>query len=203
MHAVLAFVKSTLLGGLLFLLPLGIVVVVATRLFALARHVGDALHVALFPGAPSDLVPLVFAAGVLVALAFLAGMLARSAVGARLFAWLDGRVLGHVPAYALVRRTVSDLAGGLEGLSDDVRVVLVRLDDASQVGFLMERRADGTCVVFLPDAPSALAGTVMVVAGERLTDTDLAPIAVVQGMRRLGAGLLPAACGPATTGEPP
>lgn len=191
MRALLVFVRSTLIGGILFLLPVGIVLVVFAKLLAGARRVGDALHARLFPGAPSDVLPLVFAFLALVALAFTAGMLARSRLGARAFAWLEGTILAHVPAYALVRQTVADMTGGTLRLTAgaDTAVVLVRFDDVAQVGFLMERRPDGSAVVFLPDAPSALAGAVVIVAGERLTETGLAPAAVVQGMRRLGAGL--------------
>lgn len=192
MRALLAFAKSTLIGGMLFLLPVGIVLVVLAKLLAAARRVGDALHARLFPGAPSDVLPLVFAFVVLVALAFAAGVLARSRAGSRAFAWLEGKVLARVPVYALLRQTVADMAGGSLHLTAeaDTRVVLVRFDDVAQLGFLMERRPDGGAVVFLPDAPSALSGSVVVVADDRLTETGLAPAAVVQGMRRLGAGLL-------------
>lgn len=203
MRALLAFAKSTLIGGILFLLPVGIVLVVFAKLLAAARRIGDALHARLFPGAASDVLPLVFAFLALVALAFAAGMLARSRAGSRAFAWLERTILAHVPAYAVVRQTAADITGGSLRLTAgaDTRVVLVRFDDVAQLGFLMERRPDGGAVVFLPDAPSALSGSVVIVAGDRVTETDLVPAAVVQGMRRLGAGLLDGIGREAVTGS--
>ena len=69
--------KSTLIGGFLFLLPVGIIVIVLAKLVAYARRAGDALHERLFPGAAGDLLP------TLLALAFAAGTLARTRLGLR------------------------------------------------------------------------------------------------------------------------
>jgi uncharacterized membrane protein len=134
--------------------------------------------------------PLLFAVLILLALAFAAGVVARTALGGRVFAWLERTILVNIPLYAVFRQTVSDMAGGSESLAADAdtAVVLVRLDDQSQLGFLVGRRDDGTGVVYFPSAPSALSGTVALIAPERIEETELTPAELVQGMRRLGTG---------------
>jgi uncharacterized membrane protein len=191
MASVFGFLKSTLIGGIVFLLPIGIVLIVLGKLVSYARRIGDALHARLFPGAASDLGPLVFALAVLLVVAFAAGALARTGFGLRLFAWLERTVLANLPAYTVIRQAVADLTGGSVQLTagEGAKVVLVRLDDMSVLGFLIERRADGSGVVYLPGAPSALSGSVALIAGDRIGETELKPAEVVQGMRRLGAGL--------------
>jgi uncharacterized membrane protein len=173
-----------------FLLPFGIIVLVLGKLFAIARRMGDALHARVFPGQAGDLLPLVFAVLILLALAFAAGVVARTALGGRIFAWLERTILVNIPLYAVFRQTVSDMAGGSESLAADAdtAVVLVRLDDQSQLGFLVGRRDDGSGVVYFPSAPSALSGTVALIAPERIEETRLTPAELVQGMRRLGTG---------------
>jgi uncharacterized membrane protein len=191
MRATLGFVKSTLIGGIVFLLPIGIVVIVLGKLLGYSRRIGDAAHARLFPGADSDFVPMLIAACVLVATAFAAGAFARTRLGLRIFSWLEGLILARVPAYTILRQTIGDMAGGAEHLSgaSAASVVHVRFDDYSALGFLIERRPDDTAIVFLPGAPSALTGTVVQVDADRLIDTALSPADVVQGMRRLGAGV--------------
>jgi uncharacterized membrane protein len=191
MRSLFGFVKSTLLGGFLFLLPIGIVVIVLARLVAYAGRAGDAIDARLFPGASGDLLPLVFALVLLLLAAFAAGSLARTAFGRRMFAWLEAAILANLPAYMVVRQTVADMTGGSVALTGGAgtEVVLVRLDDMSVLGFLIERLANGDGIVYLPGAPSALSGSVARVEGARISATALKPAEVVQGMRRLGAGL--------------
>jgi uncharacterized membrane protein len=184
------FLKSTLIGGVVFLLPFGILLLVLGKLFAIAHRIGDELHTRFFPGQTSDALPLLFAVLILLALAFAAGVVARTALGGRIFGWLERTILVNIPLYAVFRQTVSDMAGGSDSLAADAdtEVVLVRLDDQSQLGFLVGRREDGTGVVYVPSAPSALSGTVVLVAPERIQETSLTPAELVQGMRRLGTG---------------
>ena len=191
MRSLFGIVRSTLIGGFLFLLPVGILLIVLVKLVAYARRAGDAIHARLFPAAAGDLLPTLIAILLLLALAFAAGVLARTRLGLRVFSSLEGTILARIPAYVLVRQTVADLSGGSVLLTAEAgtEVVTVRLDDMTVLGFLVERRADGSAMVFLPGAPTALSGSVALVDGERIGPTDLKPTDVVQGMRRLGAGL--------------
>jgi uncharacterized membrane protein len=191
MNAWLGLLKSTVIGGVVFLLPIGIIAIVLGKLLSYARRIGDVLHAQLFPRAESDLVPMLIALLLLVGLAFVAGAVARTRFGLRVFAWLERAVLANFPAYTVLRQTVSDVAGGSLQITDaaEAKVVLVRFDDVSVLGFLVDRRADGSGIVYMPGAPSALSGSVALVAADRITETQLKPTDVVQGMRRLGAGL--------------
>ncbi|HUG62080.1 MAG TPA: DUF502 domain-containing protein, partial [Methylomirabilota bacterium] len=128
---------------------------------------------------------------VLIAIAFAAGVFARTALGGRTFAKLEGAVLARVPVYTVFRQTIGDMAGSsaLMSSGEATKVVLVRLDDMTVIGFQIERRADGLTVVFLPGAPSALSGSVALVDHDRVTPIDLTPTDIMDRMRRLGSGL--------------
>ncbi len=190
MKSLAGFLKSTLIGGLVFLLPIGIVLIVLGKLYGLARRIGNALHDHFFPTANSDLLPLAIALLVLVAIAFAAGALARTRFGARIFTRLETTILANFPAYTMLRQTVADISGGSAALTGPERiVVLVRFDDSTALGFLVDRRPDGTAVVYLPGAPSALSGSVVLVESARIEETAIKATEVMQGMRRLGAGL--------------
>lgn len=191
MRAALSAVKSILIGGIVFLLPVGVVIVVFGKLLQLANRIGQAIHDAAFPSYEGNLVPLLIAILVLVAIAFAAGAFARTGLGRRIFQSLETTVLNNLPVYPVVKQTLDDMAGGSSQLSEagQKKVVQVRLDDMTVLGFLIDRREDGSAVVFLPGAPSALSGSVALVAAERIVETDLTLAQVVQGMRRLGAGL--------------
>lgn len=191
MRAAIAFLRATLIGGVMFLLPVGVVIVVAGKLFAISRSASEALHDSLFPQAASRIVPFLLAVLVLVAIAFVAGLFARTAAGRRVFVTLEDSILSRLPVYTLLRQTFADMAGGAAQLAGDraVTVVLVRFDDHRAPGFLVDRTPSGECVVFLPGAPSAFTGQVVLVAPDRVEETTLSPQAVLGAMRRLGAGV--------------
>lgn len=190
MRNLIAFVRATVIGGIVFLLPFGVILIVAGKLYAIARSVGDKAHHLVFPGTSSDAGAFFFAILALVAIAFLAGILARSQLGRRVFGWFEEKLLSQVPPYTIVRQMLADMSGSSSSLvgRGETDVVQCVFDDYTALGFVIERRTD-EAIVFLPGAPSALSGSVALVKAERLVATHLTPKDVMVAMRRLGAGL--------------
>ncbi|WP_246195333.1 DUF502 domain-containing protein [Paracoccus litorisediminis] len=189
-HSLAIFVRATIIGGLVFLLPFGIVLLVIGRLYAAARPIGQKLHELVFPNSISNLWPLVFSVVVLIAIAFLAGIFAKSGLGRRTFEWLESALLSRMPPYTILRQMIEDYVDGDRNLatSKAVAVVMVHFDDYSCPAFLVERRED-KAVLFIPGAPSATSGSVAFVNWERVEESNLTPFEVMQSMRRLGRGL--------------
>lgn len=192
MPGIVNFLKTTTIGGLLFLLPIGIMLLALAEVFELAEAVADQAKAVLFPDAETVVLPLMIATLLLIAVAFVAGLVARTSLGTGFLQGLEKRLASHLPFYPVIRQMLGDMVGGAERLAGagDVVVVRVRLDDRTQFGFRLGRLADGQTAVFLPAAPSAFTGSVVLVASDRITETALKPGEVVDGMRRLGAGLL-------------
>ena len=189
----LHFLRATLVGGVLFLLPLGVVLVVFDRLVALVAPVAQTLHDTLFPQARTDAGALTVSLALLALIAFSAGLVARSGWGRAVFQKLEDRLLLRVPVYALLRDTLQSIAGSADQIAQSRNggVVLVRLDDQILIGIVKERLSNGTSVVFLPGAPSALSGTIALVDDDRLAPTEMTVADVFARMRALGTGLAP------------
>lgn len=156
MRAFFSLLRATLAGGILFLLPVGIVLVVFGKLLAIAQRAGQVVHDRLFPGYESNALALALAIGVLVLIALLAGLFARTRLGRRLFVWLEEAVLARLPIYTILRQMLADMAGSAERLAGraEVRVVMVRLDDMTQLGFVVDDLPGEGVIVHLPGAPA-------------------------------------------------
>ncbi len=186
------FVGTTVVGGLLFLLPLGLAILVLEKLVSAVAPIARTIHDRLFPQAQSNAGALLLSLLLLLAVAFVAGVLARSGSGRAIFARMESGLLMRMPAYSLLRETVHGFAGRAAEIAEaesDV-VVLVRLDDQTLVGIVKERLGDGRSVVFLPGAPSGFSGTVAVLDDARLEATEMRASDLLNRMRRLGAGLV-------------
>jgi len=184
--------RATLIGGILFLLPVGIVIVVLGKLVNSASVVGRKVHETVMPGLDADATAFAVAVLFLFLIALAAGLFARTRAGLRTFTLMERLLLTRLPFYSVFRHAIGDFAEGADSLigTGETRVVLVRLDDMQVIGFVVDTREDGSCIVYLPGAPSALSGSVALIEPDRIMETSIKPTEVISGMRRLGQGLV-------------
>ncbi len=85
-----------------------------------------------------------------------------------------------------MKRLGSDLVG-VEG-DGDHQVVLARIEEAWQTGFLMETLENGYHAVFVPDAPRPWSGSVYLMTEDRFKRLGVSLPAALKCVRRLGHG---------------
>jgi len=189
MRRVLDFVKTMMIGGLLFLFPLAIVTAIVGKAFSLMLRLTRPLDDLLPVDSVADVA--VIDAVAFVALlvgCFVAGLVAQSGLGKRVYQAADANLAAVVPYYGALKARLGDAVGD-EERERALRPVLVRFDDLSQVAFEVERLRDGRVVVFLPGAPDVWSGAAAVVEGERVTPLDLDTFQVARMLKGLGRGL--------------
>jgi uncharacterized membrane protein len=183
----LKLIRTTIIGGIIFLIPVAIFVAVIGQGLKIAGGVAKPVAAAL----PVDMiggvaVAHVLAIALLLLICFVAGLLARLALARRAVGALEANVLSRVPAYALLKAKTQSMlsADDIEGMS----VVVVRFDDSWQIGFEIERIECGKVALFLPGSPDPWSGAVCVAEEDRVTPLDLPVAAVARMVRRLGRG---------------
>ncbi len=183
----LKLIRTTIIGGIIFLVPIAIFVAVIGKGLeitgAIAKPIAHVLPVNLIGG-------LAVAQGLaillLVLICFLAGLLARAAIARRVVDGLEVNVLSRVPAYALLKTKTQSMLSpeDVEGMSPAV----VRFDNSWQIGFEIERIAGGKVTLFLPGSPDPWSGSFCMVDEDRVTPLDLSVPAVAAMAKRLGKG---------------
>ncbi len=180
-------IKTTILGGLVFLIPLIIVIVLVTKIFEVMGKLA-----APFSGLiPVDSIGGIATANIVTVLAilvvcFVAGLVATSAFGRKIYQSLDEKLLMLWPRYAFIKSAT-------EGMSPDeiqktLQPVRVNLDDQSQIAFEVERNDNGLVTVFVPGSPDPWSGTVVHVTEDRIEKLDANFNAVVKSLRKAGRG---------------
>jgi uncharacterized membrane protein len=89
--------------------------------------------------------------------------------------------------YSLMKNIGESLAG--IDAENGRKTVLAQLDHSWQLGFLMDELPDGRQVVFVPDVPNAMTGTLHMLPPERIEIVDLSIHAALDVLGRLGVGL--------------
>jgi uncharacterized membrane protein len=187
MKRLLQFLRTTLVGGLLFLVPIVVLVIALGKALAVVHKIVDPLAEHLLVHSIIGLrTPMLLALGVIVAFCFLAGFFARTVLAQKLVRRLESSLLSNVPGYQLLKGMGESMLGVEK--QGAYPVVLVRFDDAWQIGFQVEVLESGLVAVFIPDAPNPQSGSVHLLTTDRITPANIPPATALKCLQRLGAG---------------
>ncbi|MEM1351823.1 MAG: hypothetical protein AAGF27_05740 [Pseudomonadota bacterium] len=183
--------KRTILGGVLFLAPIAILAVLLGKAFHISRTVAEPIDAIVPIETVAGVASVNLIAIILIAvLCYIAGFLAQRAFIGRRMERLDGLLIDVIPTYAVFKGVVGS-ASSDEALSTLLTPVMVRFDDYEQMAFEIEAD-EKRSVIFLPGAPSAWAGSSVIVENERVTYLDVPTFEATRFLRAFGRGGLAA-----------
>ena len=187
MKNLLQFLRTTLVGGILFLVPILVVVFLVEKALVLAHKIvaplAEHLPIESLLGLKT---PVFLAVALLVLFCFIAGLFARTVVARRSTLWLETSVLAHLPGYEFFKSVGANFLGAED--KGAYPVVLARIEDAWQLAFLVERLADGQVAVFVPGVPNPQSGSVYYLTEDRIKPTDIPAAAALKCLKRSGVG---------------
>ena len=176
--------KTIILGGVMFLVPFAVVLVVLGKVFGVTMRLAEPLADRLpFNAIAGVAVAEILAGVIILAACFVAGLAAVSTPGQRLYRRIDDWLLDLIPRYAFVKSMTASL-GGSEATV--LRPVLVRFDDLAQIAFEVERGPGGLVTVYLPGSPDPWSGSVAHVTADRIDPIRGDFTAVVKSLRNVG-----------------
>lgn len=187
MKGMFQFVKTTVIGGVVFLVPLVIVIVLADKALDIMKKVAEPLSGFIPIDAVGGIaIANVLAVALIVLICLFAGIAARTAAAGRLVHVLESSILSHIPAYGFVKGMTASIAGAEADKA--MTAVLARLDDYSQIAFEIERLEGGKVVVYLPGSPNPWSGSVCIMTEDRIQPIDATMISAVRNIKHIGKG---------------
>lgn len=185
MKKMTSLIKTTLIGGLFFIIPIALVVFMAGKVIAVfgkvVAPIAKRIDFSFFGG---EITAKFLAVILLIIVCFIAGVFARTTMAKRFRDFLENKILSNVPGYKFLKG-MTESAAGFD--SNDLKeVVLVDVEEVWQIGFLMERLDDDLNTVFIPGAPNPMSGDVVFVKWDRLKVLDMEEINVMKLYRKLG-----------------
>jgi uncharacterized membrane protein len=183
MKALIEFSKTTLIGGILIILPIYV------SILLLAKAINGLLAVV---GPITASLPVIVefrqlaAILVLVAICFITGLLARTGPGARAKNAFEEAVLSKLPGYGLLR----GLTGRIAGQADEPAFApaLVEIEEALVPALIIEELKDGSYTVLVPSVPTPMAGALYILPRERVHPVDVSFTTALKVFTKWGAG---------------
>jgi len=188
-RALAEFVKTTLVGGLIIVLPVSLGILLLEQMIQSATTLALPF-IQVMPFLHDSLAAHSRKAGVvaLLVVSFLSGLLARTKWASRVGAAFERKVLNRIPLYPLLRRLAQRFTG--ENVRNElVPALLETVAGSHLLVFIIEWHDDGRATVLVPTAPSVVVGQIMIVDGGRLSILDATMPQILRSVSRWGTGL--------------
>jgi uncharacterized membrane protein len=181
--------RTTIIGGASFLLPVVLIIFILSYALRLVRRIAEpishSLHLDHLAGAGIGAVT-VLSVVVLVLISFAAGIVARTAIGRRMTRWSENSFLSRFPHYQVIKSMAEGLAP-IENATG-LKPALINIEDAWQIGYLLEPLDDNWVVVFLPQAPTPMSGNVMYMPAHRVRPLGITMVQAMSIVKAIGVG---------------
>ncbi|WP_425044209.1 hypothetical protein [Primorskyibacter sp. S87] len=179
-----------LVAGLIVVIPIGAVLFAVYSLLELLEWLGQPLFGLIGTGTWVD----AFAEQILIILSgvfviYLLGYLADRPMFRKRVESLDRFLVSMIPGYSMIKAIIGGVVKE-ESLVEELRPVLVQVQDGDRIGFEIERSGSGQVVIYLPNTPTAVSGITLGVEQSRVTRLDIPPHRVLEMLSFYGAGLV-------------
>ncbi|MFM1559872.1 MAG: DUF502 domain-containing protein [Roseibacillus sp.] len=185
----IGFLKTTALGAVLVVVPVGIIGFALWQIVSLVRT----LLLPIFESLPFDsdftrVSVIAIALLSVVLICYLTGLAVRTRWGAAMRGWMERVLLERIPGYSIIRTLMHQYLGHEEERT--FRPVLIDLygSDSRAIGFEIEELGDGTVAVFLPSVPAATLGQVQIVPQKRVTPLKATMHETLEALTMFGVG---------------
>lgn len=187
MEAVKKFMKATIAGGVIFLVPVALVLVILKHAMHFAGKLAHPISAQLHLDDEMAIWAVtIIAVSILISISFVAGIIASTNAGKRVTLWFENSILGGFPQYQMVKSMAEGLAQ-VENATG-VKPALVSIEDGWQIGYLLDTLENGWVAVFLPQSPTPMSGNVMYFPQERIRLLDITMVQAMSIVKRMGVG---------------
>ena len=183
MRTLAEFTKTTLIGGVLIILPIYVAILLLAKtvkgLLGLLAPVASQLPAGVEFRQTIAIV-------LLIAVCFVVGLVVRTRPGLRVKNAFEHAVLEKLPGYTFVRGLAARLAGRNE--EQTLQPALVEIEDALVPALIVEELDDGSYTVLVPSAPTPMAGSIYILPRNRVHPVDISFTKAIGVFSRWGTG---------------
>jgi len=183
MKTLAEFTKTTLIGGILIILPVYLSIILIAKaaggFLALVKPITDEIPA-------SVQFREVLAVLALAVVCFVAGLIVRTGPGLRAKNAFEQAVLEKLPGYALLRGLAGRIAGQVE--ESTFAPALVEIEDALVPALIIEELENGSYTVLVPSVPTPMAGALYILSAERVHPVNVPFTTALKVFSKWGAG---------------
>lgn len=179
----LNIISALIKGGIFFLLPIILLIVLLERAIKMIQPLSHFVQTSLGIEDNRIFTPFIISLLMVLLLCLIAGFIAQRGMGKRMVEWIEDHILVLFPGYKLMKTTFEQRAGIAQ--DHNFPVVLVPID-GWMMAFLVEKLEEEKVLVFVPGSPETWSGNLIIFDKSKIKKTDLTQHEVHKIGRSLG-----------------
>ena len=159
MNKIKSFLKTTMLGGVLVVLPIVILILVFKWLYEfVADKIKPLTYLLSETVKLQEFVASALALILILLTFFLVGLLVKTRLGRFSIEKLETKFLSKLPLYKFIKETILQLVSNEKNLFKNVALVKLFGNETRVTAFITDEHDDGSYTVFVPSGPAPTAG---------------------------------------------
>lgn len=185
MNSIKTFFKTTLTGGVLFLLPFVLILILTKEVFGflhkISGPISDYLPEIIFGLDGSNIVAIFL----LILLCFVGGLLFNTRRVKKFIKKVEDNILYLMPGYALIKSITTDTLGAK--VEHNMSPILIKDENSWNLAFLVEE-GEALSTVFVPDAPRHDAGEIRIIESSLIQKINVKSNVFAHVIKNYGKG---------------
>jgi len=184
-----AFFKTSLLGGIVVILPVVILTFVFTWVFDfVTNRIQPLTNVVIKQYEIPEISADVFVIFIIIMVCFTVGVFVTTKLGKFVYRSIENRILKAAPGYSLIKETIVHILGEKESPFSTVALARIFGNETLVSSFVTDKHPDGSFTVFVPTGPNPTSGNIFHLKGEYVHPVDIPVEEVMRSIISCGAG---------------
>jgi uncharacterized membrane protein len=185
------FLRTTLLGGLVAILPLGLIIIIFRWILILIeKYLKPLVNLVQHDSKISIIITYIIALMSIVLIFFLVGLFIKTRIGTWVRNYLENGYLIKIPGYKTARDIVGQFFGNKHTFFSQVVLVDVYSNETLMTGFITDDCGDYVSV-FVPTAPNPTSGFIYQVPRSKVFKSNVPVEVAIKSIISCGAGSAP------------
>ncbi len=189
MSKIRSLVKTTLLGGVVVILPVTVIIVVFGWIYVkVTNWIQPLTDIVVATAGLGEFVADLIVITVIVGFCFIVGLAVKTQVGRFVHEKLESKVLKVAPGYDMVKETVLQFLGRKKSPFSQVALVQIFENQTRATAFVTDENPDGSYTVFVPTGPNPTSGQIFHLEAAFVHPVDVRVDDAMRSIIACGAG---------------
>ncbi len=189
MKRISSFFKTSLIGGMVVILPIAILLFVFKWLFGVITDIIQPLTNLLMKQSHlHELIADIIAICIIIMVCFLVGIFVTTTLGRFIYRNLENKLLRVFPGYSLVKETVLQFIVNKKSPFSTVALVQIFGNETLVTAFVTDTHDDGSYTVFVPTGPNPTSGNICHLKREHVHIVDVPVEDAMRSIISCGSG---------------
>ena len=189
MDRIKAFLKTSLLGGTVVILPVVILIFVFNWVFDfVTNRIQPLTNVVIKRYEIPEISADIFVIFIILMVCFAVGVFVTTRLGKFVYRSIENRILKAAPSYSLIKETIVHILGEKESPFSTVALARIFGNETLVSSFVTDKHEDGSYTVFVPTGPNPTSGNIFHLKGEYVHPVDVPVEEVMRSIISCGAG---------------